>query len=174
MSAATPFILRRWQKGDEIALVKYANNYNVWRNVRDSFPYPYTPKDAEGWIQLCQGEDKPTVFAIEIAGEAVGGAGIVPQKDVFRKNAEIGYWLGEPFWGKGIASAVARQMAEYAFREFDVYRLYAGVFEYNVPSMKVLEKAGFTLEAVAKKAICKENQLYDEYIYVRFRDSLPL
>ncbi|MFN4145752.1 MAG: GNAT family N-acetyltransferase [Runella sp.] len=164
-----PINLRCWQRGDEAALVKYANNYNIWRNLRDSFPYPYTLKDAEAWIDLCQNQQKPTVFAIEVEGEAIGGVGIVLQTDIFRKNAEIGYWLGEPFWGKGIASEATKEISDYAFRQFDVYRLYAGVFEYNKASMRVLEKAGFTLEAILKKASCKENQLYDDYLYVKFR-----
>ncbi len=167
------FNLRRWQKGDEASLAKYANNYHIWRNVRDAFPHPYTFDDAHHWISMCEAEKQPTVFAIEINGEAVGGVGIVPQKDVFRKNAEIGYWLGEPFWGKGIVTEAVKEISEYAFKHFDIHRLYAGVFEYNPASMRVLEKAGFHFEAILYQSVCKENKLWNEHIYVKFRtDSL--
>jgi RimJ/RimL family protein N-acetyltransferase len=164
----TPFNLRRWQKGDEASLIKHANNYQIWRNLRDVFPHPYTMQDAEGWVKLCESETKPTVFAIEIDGAAVGGVGIVVQTDVFRKNAEIGYWLGETYWGKGIITEAVKEMSDYAFRQFDIHRLYAGVFEYNKASMRVLEKAGFAFEAILKQAVIKEKKLWDEHIYVKF------
>lgn len=163
--------LRRWQKGDELALVRYANNYHIWRNVRDAFPHPYTLEDARHWISMCESEKTPSVFAIEVDGEAVGCVGIVLQKDIFSKNAEIGYWLGEPFWGKGIITAAVSEVVEYAFRTFDIHRLYAGVMAHNPASMKVLEKAGFQLEAILKKSIYKENTFIDEHLYVRFREA---
>jgi RimJ/RimL family protein N-acetyltransferase len=122
---------------------------------------------------MCESEKQPTVFAIELNGEAVGGVGIVPQKDIFRKNAEIGYWLGQPFWGKGIITEAVQEITEYAFKHFDIHRLYAGVFEYNPASMRVLEKAGFHFEAILYQSVCKENKLWNEHIYVKFRtDSL--
>jgi ribosomal-protein-alanine N-acetyltransferase len=163
------FHLRPYRDGDEVSLANHANNYQVWRNVRDTFPHPYTLDDAKQWIELCKMEAKPTVFAIDIDGQVVGGVGIVLQKDVFRKNAEIGYWLGEPFWGKGIATEAVKELTQYAFKHFDIQRLYAGVFEYNPASMRVLEKAGFHLEAILKKNICKENQLFNEHLYVIFK-----
>ena len=161
--------LRRWQAGDELSLVKYANNYQIWRNVRDSFPHPYTLEDAHQWIMLCESIKQPTVFAIEINGEAAGGVGIILQKDVFRKNAEIGYWLAEPFWGNGIMAEAVKEMTEYTFNHFEVHRLYAGVFEYNPASMRVLEKAGYQLEAILRQSVCKEDKLWDEHLYVKFR-----
>jgi len=164
-----PFNLRRWQKGDEAALVKYANDYQIWRNVRDVFPHPYTLNDAHSWITMCESEHLPTVFAIEVNNEAVGAVGITLQNDIFRKNAEIGYWLGMPFWGQGIMCEAVKEMSDYAFRQFDIHRLYAGVFEYNKASMRVLEKAGFTLEAVLRQSVCKEDKIWDDYIYVKFR-----
>jgi [ribosomal protein S5]-alanine N-acetyltransferase len=169
MNTSPLFHLRPYRDGDEASLANHANNYQVWRNVRDAFPYPYTLEDAKQWIALCKTETKPTVFAIDIDGQVVGGVGIVLQKDVFRKNAEIGYWLGETFWGKGIATEAVKELTQYAFKHFDIERLYAGVFEYNPASMRVLEKAGFHLEAVHKKNICKENQLYNEHLYVIFK-----
>lgn len=173
MSNTTRFNLRRWQKGDEASLTMYANNYHIWRNVRDAFPYPYTLNDAYRWIKVCEAEKLPTVFAIEINNEAVGAVGLTLQQDIFRKNAEIGYWLGEPFWSKGIMSEALKEMTDYAFRQFDIHRLYAGVFEYNTASMRVLEKAGFSLEAVLRQSICKEDKIWDDYIFVKFRPSKP-
>ncbi|MEZ4904792.1 MAG: GNAT family N-acetyltransferase [Spirosomataceae bacterium] len=169
MTTPPLFNLRRWQKGDEAALVKYANDYQIWRNVRDVFPHPYTSADAHQWIKMCEAEHLPTVFAIEVNNEAVGAVGITLQKDVFRKNAEIGYWLGAPFWGQGIMSEAVREMSDYAFRQFDIHRLYAGVFEYNKASMRVLEKAGFTFEAVLHQAICKEDKIWDDYIFSKLK-----
>lgn len=163
--------LRRWQKGDERSLVRYANNYHIWRNVRDAFPHPYTSDDAFHWINMCESEKIPTVFAIEVEGEAVGCVGIVLQKDIFCKNAEIGYWLGEPFWGKGIITEAVLEVTDYAFRTFALHRLYAGVMAHNPASMKVLEKTGYHLEAILKKSIYKENTFIDEHLYVRLREG---
>lgn len=173
MSNLVVFNLRRWQPGDEASLVKYANNYDIWRNVRDVFPYPYTYADAQDWIHLCEKEKQPTVFAIEVEGEAVGGIGIVLGKDIYRCNAEIGYWLGQPFWGKGIMTQAVIEVTAYAFRQFPVQRIFAGIFDYNLASMKVLQKAGYEREAILKKSLCKEQNLYDEYIYTIFRPKKP-
>ncbi|TAF94510.1 MAG: N-acetyltransferase [Cytophagia bacterium] len=161
--------LRRWQRGDEASLVKYANNYDIWRNVRDGFPHPYTWENAHEWIKICEREETATVLAIEINGEAVGGVGIVPQKDIYRKNAEIGYWLGEPFWGRGIMTAAVVEMCAYAFAHFDIQRLYAGVFEYNIASMHVLKKAGFEQTSVFKKWLFKEGKFWDNHWFVKER-----
>jgi [ribosomal protein S5]-alanine N-acetyltransferase len=163
--------LRRWKHGDEAALVKYANNYNVWRNVRDSFPHPYTWEAAQEWVRICQQEEMATVFAIEIDNEAVGAVGIIPQRDIYRKNAEIGYWLGEPFWGQGIMPAAVKEMCHYAFQNFDLQRLYAGVFEYNTASMRVLEKAGFERSAILKKWLFKEGKYWDDHWFVLERNE---
>lgn len=166
------FYLRPYRDGDEASLAKNANNYQIWRNVRDIFPNPYTLQDAHQWIGLCKGETKPTVFAIDVDGEVIGGIGIVLQKDVFRKNAEIGYWLAEPFWGKGIATEAVQEMTQYAFKYFDIHRLYAGVFEYNPASMRVLEKAGFHFETILYQSVFKEGKLWNEHIYVKFREEI--
>lgn len=165
------FHLRPYRDGDEASLAKNANNYQIWRNVRDIFPNPYTLQDAHQWIELCKSETKPTVFAIDVDGEVIGGIGIVLQKDVFRKNAEIGYWLAESFWGKGIATEAVQEMTQYAFKHFDIHRIYAGVFEYNPASMRVLEKAGFHFEAILHQSVFKEGKLWNEHIYVKFREA---
>lgn len=163
------FILRAWQRGDENALAKYANNYNVWRNLRDTFPYPYSLQDAEQWINLASEENPAQNLAIVVNGEAVGGIGIVINNGNYRHNAEIGYWLGEPFWGKGIATEVVRQMTEYTFHHFDVLRLEAHVYSYNPASAKVLEKNGYEYEGTMRKSIIKEGVLYDAYFYAKLK-----
>lgn len=158
------FILRKWQKGDEASLTENANNPKIWTNVRDYFPSPYTLTDAYEWINFVQNEK--CHFAIEVGGKAVGGIGVIFQQDVARSNVEIGYWLGEAYWGKGIASAAVAQMVEYVFSTYpEIHRIFAGVFQYNTASMRVLEKAGFEQEAVLKEAVIKNNQLWDEHIF---------
>jgi ribosomal-protein-alanine N-acetyltransferase len=161
------YILRQWQSGDEKSLVENANNYKIWKNLKDVFPYPYTISDANEWIKIAV--DSSETYAIAVDGKAVGGIGILLKDDIYRKNAEIGYWLGENYWGKGIISAAIAEIVDYTFRNYAVYRIYAGVFEYNLASMRVLEKAGFHQEAVLKKSLVKEGKLFDEHIFVKFR-----
>lgn len=158
-------VLRPWRNTDTHSLVKYANNYNIWKNVRDSFPHPYTYKDAEIWVRVASKERPSANLAISKEGEAIGGIGLKFQEDIHRNSVEIGYWLGEAFWGKGIITEALTQMITYTFENFKVHRLYAGIFEYNKASGRVLEKAGFQFEGIHKKALTKNNQVYDEYMY---------
>ena len=157
--------LRPWRRGDEASLVRYANNRNVSRNTRDRFPYPYTAADADAWIERAGAEATPTSLAIVVDGEAVGGLGIELGQDVFRRSAEIGYWLGEPFWGRGIATEALRAMTEYAFAHFDICRLEAGVFSWNPASARVLEKCGYTLEGRSRHAVVKDGQIGDRLLF---------
>jgi RimJ/RimL family protein N-acetyltransferase len=157
--------LRPWRKGDETSLVRHANNYKVWRNLRDRFPHPYTMADAEWWIGHAGGRLPVTSFAIVVNAEAVGGIGLELNTDVYRRSAEIGYWLGEEYWGQGITTEAVLAVVDYGFATFDICRIFAGVFERNPASMRVLEKAGFKQEARLIKAITKEGQTMDELIY---------
>ena len=158
-------ILRNWQKKDIKSLAKNANNKKIWDNLRDEFPYPYTELAAKQWIVIAN-EDKPlTNFAIEYKGSAIGGIGVILQSDVYRKNAEIGYWLGEKYWNKGISTKSVKGMIKYTFETFNVNRLYANVFESNISSIRVLKKCGFSEEAHLKKALIKNNKIQDCYIY---------
>lgn len=162
------FILRKWQTGDEASLATLANNHKIWVNVKDVFPHPYTLADAHDWVKFAHNQAEN--YAIEYEGKAVGGIGLLFKDDIYRKNAEIGYWLGEPYWGLGIISDAIKQVVNHAFAQYEINRIYAGVFEYNPASMRVLEKAGFEKEAILKKSLVKEGKLYDEHIYVKFRD----
>lgn len=167
---AGSWVLRPWRVGDEPALAKYANNRNVWINLKDVFPHPYTMESAVGWVQLQQDRDPPTDFAITNADEAIGAIGLRLQGDVYRRSAEVGYWLGEPFWGQGIATTAVRALAEYAFATFDLVRLQAGVFEWNLASARVLEKCGFTFEGRLRRSVTKDGRTVDELLYALVRE----
>ncbi|MBI2171696.1 MAG: GNAT family N-acetyltransferase [Chloroflexi bacterium] len=164
------YSLRPWRPGDEAALTKYANNWNIWINVGDRFPHPYTKEDAREWVSGQQGREPVTTFAIATAEEAIGGIGYHMQGDVRRRSAEIGYWLGEPFWGRGIMTTAVKALSTYAMERHGLVRLYAHVFEWNLASAAVLEKAGFTLEARLKKAVTKNSQTIDELLYALVKD----
>lgn len=162
-------VLRPWRPGDEASLVSQANNRNIWRNVRDRFPYPYTLAHAREWIQLSGRVHPSTNFAIVVDGRAVGGIGVVLRDDIYRRSAEIGYWLGEEFWGRGIVTEAVVAITDWTFANFDICRVYAGVFEWNPASMRVLEKAGYRLEARLSKQVTKDGETIDEFIYAIIR-----
>ncbi len=162
--------VREWRPSDVASLVAQANNIKVWRNLHDGFPHPYTRADAEGWIQKISTEHPDTVFTIDVDGKAVGGIGFHRGVDVQRLTATIGYWLGESFWGRGIAAEALRAVTEYAFAKFDFQRLEAYVFEWNLPSTRVLEKAGYTREARLRKRVTKEGRTVDCFLYARVRE----
>ena len=138
-------MLRPWSPGDAEALVRYANNRKVWLNLRDGVPHPYGPPQAEAFLQAALGRNPPTVLAIATRDEAIGGIGLSPNQDVHRLTAEMGYWLGEPFWGKGIMSEAVAKFADYGFEQFGLLRIYAEPYAHNAASGRVLEKAGFVL-----------------------------
>lgn len=160
-------ILREWKKSDAAALARIANNKKVWDNVRDRLPYPYSKRDAKEWLSLVKKQKQVTTFCIEADGELAGSIGITLKEDVYRKTAEIGYFIGEEFWGNGIATEAIGQMVNYIQKNFDVVRIYAEVFEYNKASMKVLEKNGFYLECIREKAVIKNNRILNDYVWVR-------
>lgn len=157
--------LRSFRYGDERSMQIYANNAAIWNNLLNSFPHPFTVNDAITWISMNKNELNPVELAITIDDQVVGGIGITQQADVYRFNAELGYWLGEPFWNKGIMTEAVQAMVNYAFDNFKLVRIYARVFEFNVASMHVLEKAGFQKEAITKKAVYKNQTLYDEHLF---------
>ncbi len=162
--------LRPWRRGDEHSLVKHANNRRIWENVRDHFPHPYTLADAERWIFYTSTSLVDKVFAITVDGNAVGSIGLVPKEDVYRKSMEIGYWIGEEVWGRGIMTEAIGAVKEYAFDNFDIVRLYADVFEWNTASARALEKNGFHLEARLQKAIIKDGLIGDLLMYAKIKE----
>ena len=163
--------LRPWRRSDRDSLVKHGDNRRVWLHLRDRFPHPYTTADAQEWLTFVGGLTEPTHFAIEIDGEAVGGIGFEVQPDVFGRTAEIGYWLGEAYWGRGVMTEAVRVVSRHAFERFDYTRLFAGVFESNPASARVLEKAGYTLEGRMRAAVFKDGRVLDNLIYARLRDD---
>lgn len=159
------FSLRPWTADDLESLVKYANNFRIAKNMTDQFPHPYTLEKGKAFIGFASSETPPNILAIEVGGEAAGGIGIHPQHDIYCKNAELGYWLGEPFWGRGIISRAIVQMTEYGFRNWDIDRIFARPFGTNFGSQKALEKAGYTLEGRFEKTLYKNGEFLDELIY---------
>lgn len=167
---AGSWVLRPWREGDEPALVKYANNRNVWVNLANTFPHPYSMEDAAAWVQSQKDREPPTDLAITSADEAIGSIGLTLQEDVYRGAADVGYWLGEPFWGQGIATHALRAMTDYAFATFDLVRLQACVFEWNPASARVLEKCGFIFEGRSPKGATKDGQTVDMLLYALVRE----
>jgi RimJ/RimL family protein N-acetyltransferase len=162
-------VVRDWKRADKAALLRVANNRKVWRNLMHVFPHPYTDADADAWFDLLDKTTPRTHWAVEVDGSAAGGIGIDRGEGVHARTARFGYWLGEPYWGRGVMSAAARATADYVFEHFDVARLEAPVFEWNPASMRVLEKCGFVREAVLRRSILKDGELIDAVLYARVR-----
>jgi ribosomal-protein-alanine N-acetyltransferase len=166
----TSCTVRNWEWRDREAIVRHANNRNVWINLRDRFPHPYTLADARNWLECVVGVSPENSFAIAVGDEAVGGIGFTVQHDVAHRSAEIGYWLGEEFWGRGIATQALIAVTDYAFANYDLCRLYAHVFEWNPASARVLEKAGYEFEGRLRKSVTKDGQTIDQLMYAVVRD----
>lgn len=159
-------VLRPWREEDVPSLARHADSYEVWRHLRDRFPRPYTQADAEWWVAFARGQEPQTNFAVEADGEAVGGIGLeLKGDDVERCSAEIGYWLGEAAWGKGIATAAVRALTAYGFEAFGLTRIYAVPFANNPGSARVLEKAGYAREGVMRRSAIKEGVVLDQVLY---------
>ncbi len=162
--------LRTWQKGDEQALAEIANNFNIWKNLTDIFPYPYTLKDAEEWIEHTIRDEPNQNFAIIVNGKVAGGVGFSFKAKNYCRCVEIGYWLGETYWGKGIGSHIVNEFSMYIFQQYpEVFRQEALVVEYNPASRKVLEKCGFTFEGTMRKRFLKNDRLWDISIFAKLR-----
>ena len=159
--------LKKWEIKDSEAFYKYADNNKIADNLRDAFPNPYTLADAKKYISQCIADDEEIKCsrAIVVDKNVIGSIGIFKRNDVYKKSAEIGYWLAEPYWGKGIMTKAVKDICKYFFDNYDVLRIDAEVFEYNKGSMRVLEKAGFVFEGIKRKSVYKNNKIYDSYIY---------
>lgn len=167
----TVFCLRVWKDDDINALVSALNNKKISNNLRDTLPQPYTIEDAMMWVEKNKALHPNQNFAIEMndvdvdVDVAVGAIGIVLKEDVHRMTAELGYWLDEKYWNRGIATAAVKQMVDYTFKTFPVHTIFSCVFEHNKASMRVLVKSGFKLDAVKKNGVIKNETVMDEYIF---------
>ena len=163
-------ILRPWQYADLHALSSLADNILIWNQVRDYFPHPYTVKHAQEWVSMQQGKKPVTNFAIEVDGKLAGGIGLLLKEDIYRCSLEIGYWIGEPFWGRGVATEAVRVLVDAAWKEYPhVVRIYAEVFPNNIASCRVLEKNGFHLESIRKNAVIKNGVIGDDMVWILLR-----
>lgn len=164
-----PWMIRSYEDGDRDALVRYAGNRKIWINLRDRFPHPYTGAAADEWLERVGAQRPQSAFAIASPEELIGGIGVELGADVHRRSAEIGYWIAEPFWGRGIATLAVRAFTDYAFAAFDLVRIHAGVFEWNPASARALEKAGYVLEGRLRKSVVKDGKGIDELLYAIVR-----
>jgi RimJ/RimL family protein N-acetyltransferase len=161
--------IRPWAGGDLAALVKYANNQKIWLNLRDAFPHPYAESDGAAFLEMAARQNPTTFFAIATDEEAVGAIGISINQDVHRLTAEMGYWLAEPFWGRGMMTETVARFTEYAFDRFQLLRIYAEPYATNRSSCRVLEKADFALEGRLRSSAIKDGQVLDQLLYARIR-----
>lgn len=160
-----PFTLRPWVASDLPSLVQSANNPAIARYLIDLFPHPYTEEHGRAYLGFVASQPPGCIFAIEVAGQAVGSIALHPQADIHRRNAELGFWLAQPFWGQGVVTQAVGQMVDYGFQAFDITRIFARPFGTNRASQRVLEKAGFALEAQFAQTLFKNGEFVDEWVY---------
>jgi [ribosomal protein S5]-alanine N-acetyltransferase len=165
--------LRPWDERDIDILAEIANDRNIWRNVRDGFPHPYTRKAAENWVKTSQVLPEPKPFAIEYQERLIGGIGLHPFDDVHRYSAELGYWIGAAYWGKGLATEAVRRIVEHGFQTLNLERIQASTYSWNEASARVLLKAGFKCEGRMRNHAFKDGQLIDVLLYARLRTDHP-
>lgn len=162
--------LRDLKEQDAPLLVDYLNNTEVVKYLSSRIPYPYTIKDAQWWVNTgCK--EEAVAKAIEFNGVFCGVVGAHRQQFEYSHCAEIGYWLAEAYWGKGIASAALTQLSQIVFTTTDIIRLYASVFSTNPASMRVLEKAGYSLEGIFRQGANKNNEYYDVHTFALIDDK---
>jgi len=159
--------IRTYRPDDLEALVRYADNARVAANLRDRFPHPYTREDGVEWLAAAEQQDPETNFVIANDRELIGTIGLSLGHDVYRHSAEVGYWLAEPFWGRGLATQALRAISEWGFASFGLLRIYAYVFVENVASKRVLEKAGYEFEGRMRSAVVKNGRVMDQLMYAR-------
>lgn len=159
--------MEEWSESHIASVAKYANNEKIAGRLKDSFPYPYTDKDAEWFVKDCMEKEGKSQFsrAVVVDGEAVGSITFVFGEDVFCRTAELGYWLGESFWRKGIMTEAVSKMCEEVFRKYKLVRIQAEPFSTNLASRGLLEKVGFELEGIRRKSIFKNGCIQDSYLY---------
>jgi len=162
--------LRPYQPSDVENLVKHANNFNISKYLTNKFPFPYEKKDGEAFIQLALSHDPLQIKAIVLNDEVIGSIGVHQLADIYSKSAEMGYWIGEEHWGKGIVAHAIKEMLAYGFETFDIERIFARTTHTNLASQRVLQKSGFIFEAELKGTIFKNGEYFDELIF-GFREN---
>lgn len=169
-----PFVLRPWRRTDAESIAAAADNPKIAANLRNVFPSPYRLSDAERFVGDCisQGEARQLTRAIVINGRAVGSIGVFVKDDVYEKSAELGYWLAEDCWGRGVMTEAVRQICREAFARFDILRVFAEPFADNRGSRRVLEKAGFTCEGTMRNSVYKNGQVHSCCMYALLREEL--
>ncbi len=161
--------VRSWSKDDLKSLMKHADNAKIAANLRDQFPHPYTRRDGIDFLEYAQTQAPECSFAIEYEGEAVGGVGFLIGRDIARLSAEMGYWLTEELWGRGIATRVVEAMSEWAFESYGLTRVFATAFAHNAASIRVLEKAGFVREGTMRRSAIKNGMILDQILFAKVR-----
>jgi len=170
-NAIGKYMIRDWCEEDAASIAKYANNKKIWINLRDAFPHPYTMVTAKAFLSNAMRMNPRLYFAIASDHEAIGSIGLMPGNDVHRFTAELGYWLAEPFWGKGIMTNAVRALSEYAFGELGLHRIFAEPYTTNAASARVLEKSGFALEGVIRASVFKDGRILDQYLYAKLNKN---
>jgi RimJ/RimL family protein N-acetyltransferase len=166
-------VVRNWRPGDAESLARHANDRRIWRNLRDAFPHPYTLAHAEAFIAMAMTMSPVTYFAITIDDEAVGGIGYTLHQDVERVSAEIGYWLGTAFWGRGVMTSALDAVTRYAFAQHEgLRRIYAVPYAWSTASSRVLDKAGYRLEGRMRQSAIKDGCVTDQMLYAILREEL--
>lgn len=165
-------LIRYWEKEDAPAIAKYANNSKIWLNLRDRFPHPYQRADAEAFLAKILEQQPMTFSAIANEQEAIGSIGLTFGEDVHRYTAELGYWLAEPFWNKGIMTEAVIKFTDFAFEGFELNRIFAEPYTNNTASVRVLEKSGFTREGTLRGNVFKNGKILDQYLYAKIRDGI--
>ena len=164
--------LRKLHISDAPKISLMLNNKLIWDQLRDYIPFPYTEKDGEEFIAFVNSETSQHVFGIvNKENDLCGVVGLVLQSGIYRISAEIGYWLGEDYWGKGIMSKAVELITNYGFEELKLERIYTGVFDFNKASMRILKKNGYVKEGVFKRALIKNEKIVDEHRYAKWRTS---
>ena len=163
------FIIRDWQDEDAPGIVKYANNIKIAKNLRDGFPHPYNLSDAKAYLLKVKQQNPRTFFAITADTEVIGSIGLALGEDIHRFSAEMGFWLAEPYWGKGIMTEAVKKLTEFAFERYGLNRIYAEPYTTNPASAKALEKAGYKLEGIMRANVVKNGEILDQYLYARVK-----
>jgi RimJ/RimL family protein N-acetyltransferase len=164
-------LIRDWCIDDASSIARYANNRKIWTNLRDAFPYPYSKNDALAYISRSLQTDPRVAFAIATEREAIGSIGLMPGKDVHRFSAELGYWLAEPFWRRGIMTEAVKAVSKYALETLGFSRIYAEPYATNTASARVLEKSGFVLEGIMRASVFKDGRVLDQFLYAKAKSD---